>query len=237
MTIKTQGGKVITKDGKVSCTCCAEPGECCMYPSQALFDGLYTYEDLPDTLFDAINNVFFTKLSSPQTGTGAGAPGVPTTYFLGTDSNNFTVGIGIYSNDDEGPNSGPIWRGSEVANEGEQYGACLFAPKFNDPLDYFRLEDQFADTYTIQFYGTPPDGPFIGTTTATRVSLCRWEFTAIGGTCGAGQTGALIYENNFLPEARFWRIVIGSCEGDEESIDNTTPLGTYLSADGEWRVV
>jgi hypothetical protein len=30
MTIKTQDGKVITKDGKVSCTCCAEPS-CCMY--------------------------------------------------------------------------------------------------------------------------------------------------------------------------------------------------------------
>ena len=30
MTIKTQDGKVITKDGKVSCTCCEEPS-CCMY--------------------------------------------------------------------------------------------------------------------------------------------------------------------------------------------------------------
>jgi hypothetical protein len=30
MTIKTQDGKINTIDGKVSCTCCAEPG-CCMY--------------------------------------------------------------------------------------------------------------------------------------------------------------------------------------------------------------
>jgi hypothetical protein len=46
MTIKTQGGKVITKDGKVSCECC-EVG-CCMYAAQALVDAIYTADDLPD---------------------------------------------------------------------------------------------------------------------------------------------------------------------------------------------
>jgi hypothetical protein len=47
MTIKTQGGKVITKDGKVSCECC---GACCFYPSQSLFDGDYEIADLPDSI-------------------------------------------------------------------------------------------------------------------------------------------------------------------------------------------
>lgn len=28
MTVKTQGGKVITKDGKVSCSCCEDPIDC-----------------------------------------------------------------------------------------------------------------------------------------------------------------------------------------------------------------
>ena len=188
-TIKRKSnGKIITKNGKVSCTCCEEFG-CCMYPAQALFDGLYTYEDLPDTVVQVSSDVppvvtVFTKLSSPQTGTGAGAPGVPTTYFLGIDSNsnNETVGIGIYSNDDEGPNSGPTWKGTEVSNESSQYGACLFAPIFNDPLDYFSLEDQFADTYTVnadlefpwEEQGNPITIPVNGFFSLERVSLCQW---------------------------------------------------------------
>ena len=47
MTIKTQNGKVITKDGKVSCECCEE---CCMYSAQAFLDGLYDWDDLPDII-------------------------------------------------------------------------------------------------------------------------------------------------------------------------------------------
>jgi hypothetical protein len=48
MTIKTQGGKIITKDGKVSCECCDV--ECCLYPAQALADGEYSANDLPDAV-------------------------------------------------------------------------------------------------------------------------------------------------------------------------------------------
>jgi hypothetical protein len=48
MTIKTQGGKVITKDGKVSCECCVEG---CfiyeLYPA-ANYEAGYNFEDLPD---------------------------------------------------------------------------------------------------------------------------------------------------------------------------------------------
>jgi hypothetical protein len=47
-TIKLQNGKVITKDGKVSCECCGV--ECCLYPAQRLQDGLYPAADLPDTI-------------------------------------------------------------------------------------------------------------------------------------------------------------------------------------------
>lgn len=48
MTIKTQGGKVITKGGRVSCSCCEEP-DCCPYPAAGL--GVdYTADDLPDQI-------------------------------------------------------------------------------------------------------------------------------------------------------------------------------------------
>jgi hypothetical protein len=63
MTIKTQGGKVVTKDGKVSCECCEV--ECCMYPAQALADGEYSASDLPD-------NVTVNGASFSLSGTGYG---------------------------------------------------------------------------------------------------------------------------------------------------------------------
>ena len=50
MTIKTQGGKVITKEGKVSCSCCEEPESCCMYSAQNLMNGVYSAADLPDAV-------------------------------------------------------------------------------------------------------------------------------------------------------------------------------------------
>jgi hypothetical protein len=48
MTIKAQNGKVVTKDGKVSCECCDV--ECCLYPAQTLADGEYSANDLPDAV-------------------------------------------------------------------------------------------------------------------------------------------------------------------------------------------
>jgi len=50
MKIKTQGGKVITKGGKVSCECCGEPPlPCCMFPSSQLNTG-YSQDELPDAV-------------------------------------------------------------------------------------------------------------------------------------------------------------------------------------------
>ncbi len=48
MTVKTQGGKVVTKDGKVSCSCCVE---CCMYLLGDFEEGKITQYDLPDEIF------------------------------------------------------------------------------------------------------------------------------------------------------------------------------------------
>jgi len=47
MTIKTQGGKVITKDGKVSCECCCVVYK--LYPASE-YGVNFFFEDLPDTL-------------------------------------------------------------------------------------------------------------------------------------------------------------------------------------------
>ena len=63
-TIKLQpSGAVVIKDGKVACSCCA--GGCCPYPAQALVDGLYTYDDLPDDV--TVNGTSF-----PRSGTTYG---------------------------------------------------------------------------------------------------------------------------------------------------------------------
>jgi len=50
MTIKTQGGKVVTKGGKVSCECCGPAPNCCPYQASQLGVSLF-YEDLPDEIF------------------------------------------------------------------------------------------------------------------------------------------------------------------------------------------
>jgi hypothetical protein len=50
MTVKTQGGKVITKGGKVSCECCGDEPDYCMYSAQQFVDEFYTEDDLPDAV-------------------------------------------------------------------------------------------------------------------------------------------------------------------------------------------
>jgi hypothetical protein len=51
-TVKLQNGRVILKDGKVSCSCCAAPPEpsCCMYPASGLENSFFA-ADLPATLY------------------------------------------------------------------------------------------------------------------------------------------------------------------------------------------
>ena len=46
--------KVVEEERRVSCSCCGGD-ECCMYRAQDLADGLYTEEDLPDSLEGIIN--------------------------------------------------------------------------------------------------------------------------------------------------------------------------------------
>jgi hypothetical protein len=50
MTVKTQGGKVITKGGKVSCECCGEVVDCCVYGADLIADAVYSEDDFPDAI-------------------------------------------------------------------------------------------------------------------------------------------------------------------------------------------
>lgn len=151
-TIKLQpSGNVLIKDGKVSCGCCEG---CCPYASQALFAGLYTYEDLPDTVLGTgifgMDEFVMSKLDPPEPSIDS----VGTSYYRGT-SDGILYGIGI--NDDE---AGDEWLGTELGNEDAQFTGCLFLV----------LGDQFANTYSV-------NGPVSGT--VTRTSICTWEGTGL----------------------------------------------------------
>ncbi len=124
MTIKTQDGKIITKDGKVSCECCDV--ECCMYPAAALVASLYSYEDLPDAI--DVGGIEYAKLDPPESVAGF------TEYYINVNDEY----LGILEG--EGENS--LW-GYEGGG-----GPCLINGHAEFNPDGER-RDQFADTYTI----------------------------------------------------------------------------------------
>jgi hypothetical protein len=165
-------GKVILKDGKVSCACCGgpEPEECCMYEA-GLLDDTYTVDDLPDAIL--IDGENANKVSSiPNRGS------IEVGYWKGG-----TPADGDYCVAHTGDTS---WRfeqyngNSEEWNEIGESSGCLFGGLFK-PSGYL-VEDQFADCYEISFdlyewdseFG---EGAFWGSYTGqlTRVSLCIWE--------------------------------------------------------------
>jgi hypothetical protein len=127
MTIKTQNGKVITKDGKVSCECCEV--ECCMYPAAALVASLYSYEDLPDAI--DVGGIEYTKFDPPESVGGF------TRYYI--NANDEYLGIL------EGEGEDSLW-----TYEGGG-GPCLINA-FNG--EGGEREDQFADTYTVNWQRT-----------------------------------------------------------------------------------
>ena len=88
-TVKMSGGKVVTKAGKVSCTCCA--AVCCMYSAQGFFDGGFLSTDLPDqvTIVNAlsvINPPFdYLLFNGTLTQTGSGYSGTISWEYWVTD--------------------------------------------------------------------------------------------------------------------------------------------------------
>jgi hypothetical protein len=158
-------GKVVTKSGKVACTCCESPTICCMYPADQLGVG-YEEEDLPNILTSNYNPPFisgdFTRVAG-----FLGTPFVgiypPTIYYTGSGTE--SSGIGIRNiNDGSGLQwllygyDGLSW--APLAGIGE----CLINA---DTAEI--AEDQFEPTYQV------------GGDTVTRVSLCLWSGPKTGG--------------------------------------------------------
>jgi hypothetical protein len=156
-TIKLQDGKVILKDGKASCACCAPPKGCCMYPAQSFLQD-YTYDDLPDSV--SVAGVVLNKQD------GGGENGI---YY--SDGQNyiqwvFTLWLLI----------GPITQFNTFES------SCLIGNYLNIPfegdpvLPPISVEDQFASSYTLSGFSQWQEYIiFFESLLVSRASLCRWN--------------------------------------------------------------
>jgi hypothetical protein len=142
-----------------------------MYPAQALLDGLYTVDDLPDTL--VVIGSAGTPYSCLVTKTNGSSP-----YYSGTCEGEQSR---IIINDDN------AWEFQTLSPEDgwlepqdRSPNACLiFDPNLAGNA---YIEDQFADTYTVnadlefpwEEQGNPITIPVNGSFSLERVSLCQW---------------------------------------------------------------
>lgn len=132
------------------------PTVCCLYPW--LLEDIvppYSYDDLPDT-------VVFGGVTLSKVGTGWPAYGE---LIYGDDSDptaNYYILAG-------GDFFGDILGGFILHFGGDSPSTVSVA---NCLIDGTNVEDEFEDTYTVQF---PGEDPF----TITRVSLCRWTGTRV----------------------------------------------------------
>jgi hypothetical protein len=175
-TVKTQGGKVILKDGKVSCECCATcVFGCGFYSAPDLLIGNYTASDLPDAV--TINwggNFTGTAIKS-----GSG-------YFA--NNNNITLSVEpieyIYS----GNLAIGLWVLNNVATGARATVGCMLFPYLpTDPFPSnktYLVQDQFASSYVVTVWKwrtdpLQPQGfdPF--PRTVTRTSMCEWTGTGV----------------------------------------------------------
>jgi hypothetical protein len=153
MTVKTQGGKVITKGGKVSCECCGppEPPEpepsCCMYPADQL--GIL-YTGLPETVFAKWEN----RVNGTMTKSGD-------TFVSGT--------VTIARN-----SSGTAWEFRDSSdNARSTIGNCLIRGDGGFTPENDRVEDQFKDEYRLIAFNQSDQKTF--SVIVTRVSQCVWR--------------------------------------------------------------
>jgi hypothetical protein len=169
MTIKTQNGKVITKDGKVSCECCEEPpppGECCLYPARAFVEGLYTVGDLPDEIIvtnDSFN--LFDKLFTKTEGGESLYEATQGDFLYSVKTKIFFTLTG---------EERIIWALTDGSGETGLSSApdCLIV----DEEEVNPSRDQFADTYTVTWNFIGIDVP-PASVVVTRESLCVWRGT------------------------------------------------------------
>lgn len=216
----TSGGKVILKQGKVSCTCCAPPAPCCMYPAQALADGLFSWHDCPDNI-NAIGSYFLN--GNLVFATLVGTKSVDRYLFDAPPSG---VVIGYPTKLDIGycgylENPGYRWFLTRTALPVDYClgDSCLIGTQIG-----FSIEDQFADSYTI----TGPPG---GSVTVTRQSLCDWQGT---DQCGNPVYLNYVVDDDFIVWSISWTnyfenpndcIELDSSTGIKEQL--SSPVGNY----------
>jgi hypothetical protein len=112
--------RIITKDGKVSCSCCEED-ECCMYPAD-LLGSTYGASDLPDDVTVNWTNRFTGGMS--KSGSGYAGGGATLQIVNG------------------------IWRLSD-SDGTRNVGRCLIRGDGNLTQGDDLVEDQFEDAYTV----------------------------------------------------------------------------------------
>lgn len=184
-----------------------------MYYAQALADGLYTADDLPDEI-ELRQGIFpteiFTKSGNGYTGTLVDAP--------------YTIELQPSPEDPDIYSWAAVAQGGGVAND----ASCLVGayPKDDESTltfgwDGWYTADRFADTYAIS-------GPITGTVTRRLRETpelfvfspaCEW----VGDGLVLRYNGGFITEPPFRPTGSFkW-----SVNGNAKSGSQNTPVGSY----------
>jgi hypothetical protein len=209
-----------------------------MYPAKALADGLYTDDDLPDTIILELANQFQSGaeycprevLSRSYDGYlyGYGDP-------LDATPGNKAARISLFfSEEQQGWYFGYIqveYKDPRAGIENRVYigvyeDVCLLEDRSSTLI----IEDQFADSYTV----TPNVGDSASPTVVTRISLCVWRGTDTCGnfvylSYGSNPNGGQdIMWNVFF---RFYTpicVIDGQVDGqkNDDEFENT-PTGTY----------
>jgi uncharacterized protein CbrC (UPF0167 family) len=192
--------KVIDGQRRVSCSCC-EAG-CCMYPAAEL-GNRYVAEDLPD----AVTVNWAGRFTGSMTKSGSGYAGGGATLEVVND----------------------IWRLSDTGGD-RNVGRCLVIGNGNLTQGDDLVEDQFADTYTVERRTETLTGPPDATYTITRESLCRW--------CGFDplreSTICLEYNPPTFAGQGHWAM---DGFGEATPRNNSSPVGNYNDGGSIWMVL
>jgi hypothetical protein len=145
--------RIITKDGKVSCSCCEGEPSCCMYPAD-LLGSTYGANDLPDAVTVNWTDRFVGSMS--KSGSGYAGGGATLQIVNG------------------------IWQLSD-SDGTRNVGRCLIRGDGNLTQGDDLVEDQFADEYNVQITAFPnSEFPFLFNGTVTRNGLCVWTYFGEG---------------------------------------------------------
>ncbi len=234
MTIKTQNGKVITKDGKVSCECCEGTlGIACFYNAVSIYNGRLQISDLPDsyenigffnnetqiTIFERSNDSLYLYYNS--------------TNYANFEPGEVRVSLVFISEENR-----PVWY-YEVFAFDEWFLAftqifCLFNFDFG--------KDRFANSYNINWNA---DGKS-GITTVTRPAPILFAPNRCWKSSdGPNQVSLYFKDGNFIddpdPQNYGWFWSFGDCgpagsisppKGRKTSTQNS-PVGFYINSRGQ----